>query len=629
MGNIDLAKRPIVKNADGSYSTVRSMSFGGDNGEILVPTVSPSGQILTDQGAESLYAHTGQNLGVFDTPDHADMYAQALHKAQDQYYSAQSGQGKSMTLEQQRALAIAQAKMQAEQAAQPPVQVDPSTMQPPGVPEYQPPGVDGYDPQSGNVTMGAKGTFLTSGAEGVPILGGLLDKGVLNASAGLGSMISGEPFSQVKDQMQTLRDQSRESHPYAHMAGNMAGAAIATAPVAASATGAKLFGLAPGMSLPSRMAASGLTNGAISGADTAARGGSLRDVVGSTAIGAGVGTAMPPVADGASWLLGKAAGAFNRAAPAMTEDTLRAAKDSAYQAVDSSGVRYSPQAFNGLVQDMTNDVKSANISPMRHPKAASMIAEIQALKDSSPTLTQLDQLRQVVRRDVANSSDSAESFFGQKMIKAIDNFIAKAGPGEVVAGDAEQAAQAITHARDMNTRLSKLSTVNDLLDRAGLNAGSSGSGGNVENATRQQLKRLLTDPKLRRGLTPDEMAATERAVLGSNTQNALRLIGKVSPTSGGLSAMLGGAGSVAAPGVGIPAMVAGYGAKKTSEYLSRKSVGELVNLIAQGGDATTLPVVKNAVQLLAESKKQALAKALTVMGISGLETYSLSSPAKQ
>jgi hypothetical protein len=86
VGNIDLANRPQVKNADGSVSTVRSMSFEEDGKEILVPTVSPDGKILSDEQAIDLYHQTGQHLGKFDTAEHADAYAKALHDTQDRYY---------------------------------------------------------------------------------------------------------------------------------------------------------------------------------------------------------------------------------------------------------------------------------------------------------------------------------------------------------------------------------------------------------------------------------------------------------------------------------------------------------------------------------------------------------------
>jgi len=86
-GNIDLGNRPIVRNPDGSISTVRSMSFGLDNGlEVLVPTVSPDGRILTDDQAIDRYYSTGENLGTFRTPEAATRFANQLHDAQANEY---------------------------------------------------------------------------------------------------------------------------------------------------------------------------------------------------------------------------------------------------------------------------------------------------------------------------------------------------------------------------------------------------------------------------------------------------------------------------------------------------------------------------------------------------------------
>lgn len=92
-GNIDLENRPVVRNPDGSISTVRSLSFGTDEGEVLVPTVSDDGRILTDDEAIEAYYQTGKHLGIFATPDDATAYADALHKAQERLYIPQATQG--------------------------------------------------------------------------------------------------------------------------------------------------------------------------------------------------------------------------------------------------------------------------------------------------------------------------------------------------------------------------------------------------------------------------------------------------------------------------------------------------------------------------------------------------------
>lgn len=80
VGNINLYTRPHIKNPDDSMSTVRSMSFGDDRGETLIPTATEQG-ILPEEDAINHYRQTGQHLGVFDTPEHATNYAEQLHNA--------------------------------------------------------------------------------------------------------------------------------------------------------------------------------------------------------------------------------------------------------------------------------------------------------------------------------------------------------------------------------------------------------------------------------------------------------------------------------------------------------------------------------------------------------------------
>lgn len=87
-GNIDLKNRPVVKNADGTISTVRSMSFRMGNTEILVPTVSDDGKILTENEAIKRYLDTGKHLGKFRTAEEATTFAKQLHNEQDKMYSS-------------------------------------------------------------------------------------------------------------------------------------------------------------------------------------------------------------------------------------------------------------------------------------------------------------------------------------------------------------------------------------------------------------------------------------------------------------------------------------------------------------------------------------------------------------
>lgn len=85
-GTIDLGTRPVVRNPDGSISTVRSFSVNFGNGEVLLPTVSDDGRIVSEDEAIRMYQNNGRHLGIFDKPDNATSYARQLSRSQAERY---------------------------------------------------------------------------------------------------------------------------------------------------------------------------------------------------------------------------------------------------------------------------------------------------------------------------------------------------------------------------------------------------------------------------------------------------------------------------------------------------------------------------------------------------------------
>jgi hypothetical protein len=98
-GNIDLTNRPKVAN-NGGYSTVYSMSFGTDQGEVLVPRVSDDGRIMSPEEAKQQYFRTGKSLGIFATPEAATAYAKSLHQDQAKMYGGGDTAGARWPLDQ-------------------------------------------------------------------------------------------------------------------------------------------------------------------------------------------------------------------------------------------------------------------------------------------------------------------------------------------------------------------------------------------------------------------------------------------------------------------------------------------------------------------------------------------------
>jgi hypothetical protein len=86
LGNIDLNSRPVVSLPEGKVATLLSFSFKDDDGkEVLLPTITEDGNVISKDLAIKEYKKTGKYLGKFDTPDEATKYAKQLSQSQSAY----------------------------------------------------------------------------------------------------------------------------------------------------------------------------------------------------------------------------------------------------------------------------------------------------------------------------------------------------------------------------------------------------------------------------------------------------------------------------------------------------------------------------------------------------------------
>jgi hypothetical protein len=81
--NLPFGVTSLVKNDDGSVSTVRTISVGVDGGEALIPTVYDN-RAHSNAEAIERYQRTGKHFGVYPNIAAADAAAQRLHESHAQ-----------------------------------------------------------------------------------------------------------------------------------------------------------------------------------------------------------------------------------------------------------------------------------------------------------------------------------------------------------------------------------------------------------------------------------------------------------------------------------------------------------------------------------------------------------------
>jgi hypothetical protein len=265
-------------------------------------------------------------------------------------------------------------------------------------------------------------------------------------------------------------------------------------------------------------------------------------------------------------------GAFRTAAERPSLETLRDAKNAAYQAVDDAGIRVPPAMVDGIYRAASQAARSTPNYVAGLDQATD--AALQILRNQRGpqgiTLSQLDKVRQALSQRYASSPNQVAIL---DMIDSID-----------VAINTTQGGPLMQAARAANSVYKKAELLDKALETAKTGAAVSGTGGNVVNKFRQAVAAILRNPRQANYFTKQEVEAMTRIARGNLSENVLRAIGKLSPTSGGLMSALNliHYGSAVLSPASLAGTAITVGSKKASEMLTERNLADLRQLFATG-----------------------------------------------
>tara|TARA_Y100000296_G_scaffold78727_1_gene101863 strand:- start:152 stop:922 length:771 start_codon:yes stop_codon:yes gene_type:complete len=224
--------------------------------------------------------------------------------------------------------------------------------------------------------------------------------------------------------------------------------------------------------------------------------------------------------------------------------------------------------MNQIVAKANAKVAEFNYVPEVDLQTKAALKTIQAQMDSTMTVGQLDKLRQGLYKRY-NSARNEQGI--REIIDVIDEAIEAKAPAN----------RLMTTAREANKRYKKLELLEDAFKKAELDTAASGSGGNLVNNYRRAVKNILNSKKASRFFLDYELKMMEQFVRGNMSENTLRLIGKMSPSGGGLMQALN-VGAIAYNPAMAGVSVAGLAAKTASEAKALKSAEQIKNMLATG-----------------------------------------------
>jgi hypothetical protein len=292
------------------------------------------------------------------------------------------------------------------------------------------------------------------------------------------------------------------------------------------------------------------------------------------------------------------AGGVRMAAPkveAPSAEALKSASKAGYEAVKGMGVDYASEAVSNLSSSLRRGLENDGIIRELAPKTHAVIDKLGAAPPNSVApLSGLEAARRTFGHAAKDFANPTEQLAAKRAQEGLEGFIGAPPDGAVAGGQeasAKSAATALGAARENYAAAKRSERLSGVADTADLNAAVSHSGQNLDNALRQRVRSILTNPKQRAGFSSKELAALEGVARGTPSRNALRFVGNLAGGGGGLGAVASGATSgVVGTAAGGPLMgviagaavpATGIAAKKLANALTSKALSRADELVRQ------------------------------------------------
>lgn len=440
------------------------------------------------------------------------------------------------------------------------------------------------------------------------------------ATFGQADRLAGYMSGTGKDAENKLTAEARKRAGSAAIAGDVLGS---LAPAGMIAGAGRAAGAVSGLGkYVAPVAGSAALGGTMGAADAALNG---KDVLTNALIGTGAGV----VGHGVGKAIGAGVNAIGAGAKKLvgkgpvvqTPEQIRAAKDAAYKAADDAGVIYTPEFVKRVTQEAQGKAANIGYSPRLQKGAKAVFSELKDRTGKNITMKDADILRRIASSGY-KIGDKQNNSVVRSVVNTLDDAIANPRSQDVLMGNAKDAGKALVEARSLAQRDFKIQDIEAAFAKAVERAQRTGSGGNVDNAIRQEVSKVLAR---RQGWTPDEKEALQKIISGAPGQNLTRLAGKLSPSGNGLMAALGIGATAYNPAMAGFAL-GGMGAKAVSDGMTKKATRDALKIIAAGGSKKAA----FGTPLLTDEQKKLLIRALVAGGaVSAPRTLTINGPGGQ